>query len=750
MKSDKENQAPSIKITNNGPYLVRNLKNLVDANGEPVAVKPTMTLCRCGNSATKMFCDGTHAKIGFTGEKKEDRVKDQRDDYVGKKITIHDNRGICSHAGYCTDGLPSVWRMRTEPWIDPDGADVQEIIDTIKKCPSGALSYTIEDVEHRDQDRPQSIKITPNGPYVIQGGIELDGAETLTGASPEHRTLCRCGQSKNKPICDGSHWYASFRDDNKTRVAVFSELGDRKPVPAQVEGVDLVVIRLGDRVSVLDGICQHQGALMADGHVEGEKLVCALHGWSYDCLSGKKTDDDTDGLKVFSVWIEKDEVLVSKDEIAEWKMKREEKDSGGASVATGSEPSPTNREEPHNEYIRHLAKYGLSKTGAHGPVAAMGVPRHKLPCWDDLQFVTAQLYKAPQLEDVPVGTELIIGPRAKKPLQLRIPIVVSDMSFGALSLEAKVALAKGAELAGTGICSGEGGMLPEEQAENNRYFYELASARFGFSFDILNKVQAFHFKGGQGAKTGTGGHLPGEKVTKKIAQVRGLEPGQDAISPPRFPNLETVDDFRQFADQVRERTGGIPIGFKLSAQHIEDDIDAAVAVGVDYIILDGRGGGTGAAPMLFRDNISVPTLPALARARKHLDETGNSHITLIITGGLRTPADFAKALALGADGVAIANSAIQAIGCLATRACHTNNCPAGIATQKEHLRERLNIEEAAQGLNRFLDASVHLMSALARACGHTHLSQFSERDLTSWKRGIAYLTGVRYGGVIPL
>jgi len=750
MKTDKENQAPTIKVTNNGPYLVRNLKNLVDANGKPVTVKPAMSLCRCGNSATKMFCDGTHAKIGFSGEKKEGRVTNQRDDYVGKKITIHDNRGICSHAGFCTDGLPSVWRMRTEPWIDADGAEVQEIIDTIKKCPSGALSYTIDGVEHRNQDRPQSIKITTNGPYVIQGGPDLDGAETLTGASPEHRTLCRCGQSKNKPFCDGSHWYANFRDDNRTRVAVFSELENRKPTAAQVDGVDLVVIRLDDKVSVLDGICQHQGALMADGEVEGDNLICGLHGWSYDCISGKKTDDDTVGLKVFSVWIEKDEVLVSKDEISEWKKKRDEKVSGGVSVTTGSEPALANREEPHNEYIRNLARHGLSKTGAHGPVAAMGVPRYQLPSWDDLQFVTAQLHKVPQLDDAEVGTELVIGPRAKKPLHLRIPIFVSDMSFGALSLESKVALAKGAELAGTGICSGEGGMLPEEQAENNRYFYELASARFGFSFDILDRVQAFHFKGGQGAKTGTGGHLPGEKVTEKIAQVRGLKPGQDAISPPRFPDWETVDDYKRFADQVREKTGGIPIGFKLSAQHIEDDIDAAVAVGVDYIILDGRGGGTGAAPLLFRDNISVPTLPALARARKHLDKTGNGHITLIITGGLRTPADFAKALALGADGVAISNSAIQAIGCLATRACHTNNCPAGIATQKKHLRERLNIDEAAQGLNRFLDASVHLMATLARACGHTHLDQFSERDLTTWKRDIAYLTGVKYGGVVPL
>ncbi len=226
-------------------------------------------------------------------------------------------------------------------------------------------------------------------------------------------------------------------------------------------------------------------------------------------------------------------------------------------------------------------------------------------------------------------------------------------------------MAKGAEMAGTGICSGEGGMLPEEQASNRRYLYELASAKFGYSEDKLSTVQAFHFKAGQAAKTGTGGHLPGEKVKGQIAAVRELPEGKPAISPPRFRDLNNVDDFRSFANHIRDITGGIPIGIKMSAQHIEEDIDFALAVGVDYIILDGRGGGTGAAPLLFRNNISVPTIPALARARKHLDHCDAKQVTLIITGGLRTAPDFIKALCLGADGVTLANSAMQAIGCIA-------------------------------------------------------------------------------------
>ena len=185
----------------------------------------------------------------------------------------------------------------------------------------------------------------------------------------------------------------------------------------------------------------------------------------------------------------------------------------------------------------------------------------------------------------------------------------------------------------------------------------------------------------------------------------------------------------------------------MSAQHIERDLEAALEIGVDYVILDGRGGGTGAAPLLFRDNISVPTIPALARARRYLDERGRSDVTLIITGGLRLPADFIKSLALGADAVAVSNAAIQAIGCLGMRACHTNNCPVGIATQQPHLRRRLVIEESAQQLSNFFQASAELMQVMARACGHRHVSEFSPDDLTTWKRETSHLTGISYGGV---
>ncbi len=535
----------------------------------------------------------------------------------------------------------------------------------------------------------------------------------------------------------------------KTKVAIFSELKELNPTYALEENVDLVLIKYGDEVSVLFGRCLHRGALLSDGHIDGQNLVCSVHNWDYRYDTGVSEYDNDEALQKFATFIENDEVLVDADELASWAKEH---------------PQPYNRDdylglyadvhgtpyEPYTEEIQELAKFGLSKTGHHGPTSAMGVPRSDLPKWEDIQILTGQLKCLPLFDEDEVGTELVVGPRAKRPLVMKLPLFVSDMSFGALSAEAKISLSKGAEMAGVGICSGEGGMLPEEQEENSRYLYELASAKFGFKDELLCKVQAFHFKGGQGAKTGTGGHLPGRKVSSRIAQVRDLPEGTPAISPPRFRDLDSVEAFRKFGNRVRDISNGIPIGFKMSAQHIEDDIDFALAADADYIIIDGRGGATGAAPLIFRDHISVPTIPALARARRHLDKREARGVTLIVTGGLRTAPDFIKAMALGADGIALANSAIQAIGCIAMRACHTNNCPVGITTQKDHLRARLNVQKSALQLKNFFEASTELLKVMARACGHNHLNQLCIDDLSTFNRDMAYLTGIPYAGVTAL
>ncbi len=529
------------------------------------------------------------------------------------------------------------------------------------------------------------------------------------------------------------------------KIFEFEELENLKPTYKLVKDLDLVVVRYDEKVSVLYGRCLHRGALMSDGHIEGHNLICGLHGWDYRYDTGVSEYDNKEALHKFKSEIKDGSVWVDEKEIDDFLTEHPQPFNRDAYLGLYADTHPEDT-EPYTGFIKELSKNGLKNFGHHGPSSSMGVDRNTLPKWDDIQFLPAQLASRPLLDEEAVKTEVIIGPKAKKPLKIAIPLFVSDMSFGSLSKEAKIALSKGAELAGTGICSGEGGMLPEEQANNSKYFYELASGKFGFSWDKVKKAQAFHFKGGQGAKTGTGGHLPGEKVTKEIAEVRGLKEGETAISPAAFPDLFTAEDFKSVAEEVREKTGGIPIGFKIAASHIEADIDFALKVGVDYIILDGRGGGTGSAPNILKNNINVPTIPALARARKHLDKIGATDVTLIITGGLRVAEDFAKAMMLGADAIAVSNSALQAIGCLGMRACASNNCPVGIATQKEGLRKRLIIDQSAQQLANFFGATNDLIKVVARACGHDEVGKFNFNDLSTMDYDMHRLTGISYAG----
>ncbi|MEJ8279474.1 glutamate synthase-related protein [Pseudonocardia spirodelae] len=528
-------------------------------------------------------------------------------------------------------------------------------------------------------------------------------------------------------------------------IAALDTLDEGVPAHAEADGIDLVLVRSGPAVHVFEGRCPHRGALLADGRVEGPNLVCGLHGWDYRLDTGVSAYNPAERLYKFTCHVSGGQVLLDTEELAGYRVRRPERRVVSTYDRFFDDPHQDTPEEPFVSEIHRLARHGAD--GPHGAVAAMGVPRTDLPSWDDLQLLTAQLHRFPLLDDEPVDTAVTIGPAAARPLRLDIPVFVSDMSFGALSAEAKVALARGAEGAGTAICSGEGGMLPEERAESSRYLYELASGRFGWDEAHLDRVQALHLKLGQGAKTGTGGHLPGPKVTGRIAEVRGLPPGTPAVSPARFPDWSSLHDARALVDRVRARSGGIPVGVKMSAQHVERDLDAALDLGVDYIVLDGRGGGTGAAPTLFRDTIGVPTTAALARARRHLDLAGARDVTLVATGGLRRAQDMVKALALGADAVAVSNVALQAIGCVGMRACHTDNCPVGIATQQPHLRSRLPVDRAAAQLTRYLGAVTGLMVALARACGHDALSHFTPHDLVSWRRETADLVGVAYAGV---
>jgi CDGSH-type Zn-finger protein len=220
MASDKKEQKPQIVPLPNGPYYhfvdftPKEADGLINSRGKKCSSPKGTALCRCGASDNKPFCVGAHGAIGFSDRKETDGHLDKRDNYVGKEVTIHDNRGICSHVGYCTDNLPQVFKLGQEPWIDPNGASKEEIIETIKKCPSGALSYSVNGTEHRDQDRSPLVTVSKNGPYLVQGGIEVVGHKNRAQeVSEEHCTLCRCGSSKNKPFCDGTHWAIGFKDE---------------------------------------------------------------------------------------------------------------------------------------------------------------------------------------------------------------------------------------------------------------------------------------------------------------------------------------------------------------------------------------------------------------------------------------------------------------------------------------------------------------------------------------------------------
>jgi CDGSH-type Zn-finger protein len=204
---------PTIECLPNGPYLVKQLATLHNARGDAMAVQPVMALCRCGGSATKPFCDGTHQHNGFSGAKEADGHADRRDNYHGLSITIHDNRAICAHSGRCTEGLAAVFRLGAKPWIDADGAEAAAIIDTVRQCPSGALGFSLRQVEFQEQMRDPAISVTRDGPYAVVGSVELLGQSWAQGASREHYTLCRCGASRNKPFCDGAHHDIKFKDE---------------------------------------------------------------------------------------------------------------------------------------------------------------------------------------------------------------------------------------------------------------------------------------------------------------------------------------------------------------------------------------------------------------------------------------------------------------------------------------------------------------------------------------------------------
>ncbi len=386
------------------------------------------------------------------------------------------------------------------------------------------------------------------------------------------------------------------------------------------------------------------------------------------------------------------------------------------------------------EEIHQMAVTGKSISGAMGTKMPM-------PNWDDILLLGAQLNPPPLEEDEPVTTMTVIGKHAKKPMILDQPVYISHMSFGALSKEVKVALAKGAAMAKTAMCSGEGGILPEEKAASYKYIFEYIPNKYSVTDENLRSADAIEIKIGQGTKPGMGGHLPGEKVTAEIAALRGKKQGEDVQSPSKFPELNSKEDLKEMVSMLRARSDGRPIGIKIAAGRIERDLEYCVYAEPDFITVDGRGGATGSSPFFLREATSVPTIYALCRARKYLDSI-NSDISLIITGGLRVSSDVAKALAMGADAVAVASAALIAAACQQYRICGTGNCPVGIATQDPKLRERLKTEQAAKRVANYLNVTKEELKTFARITGHASVHDLNVCDLVTINREISEFTNI--------
>ncbi|WP_114108619.1 glutamate synthase-related protein [Clostridioides difficile] len=474
---------------------------------------------------------------------------------------------------------------------------------------------------------------------------------------------------------------------------------------------------------------------------------CSVCGYIYDESRNDKTWDElsedwecpvcTKGRsyfgKISTVYYEEDE-KVAEDIVEDESKLNTEKEGDLNYLSTYLRRD--DEVEKHMDIIHEMAVTGKS---------IIEPMRTKLPVisWDDILIMGAQLNPLPLNEHDEVNTTTIIGKKAKKPMIIENPVYISHMSFGALSKELKIALAKGAAQNKTAMCSGEGGILPEEKEASYKYIFEYVPNKYSVTEENLKNSDAIEIKIGQGTKPGMGGHLPGEKVTEEIAKVRNKPVGQDVISPSCFEEIQSKEDLKKLVDELREVSEGRPIGVKISAGHIEKDMEFIAYAKPDFVTIDGRGGATGASPKLLKDATSIPTIFALYRARKYIDTHGLD-MDLVITGGLRISTDFAKAIAMGADAVAIASSALMAAACQQYRICGSGKCPVGVATQDEELRKRLHIENSANRVANFLNVSLEELKTFARISGHKDIHDLSVDDLYTVNSEISNYTNIQH------
>ncbi len=500
-----------------------------------------------------------------------------------------------------------------------------------------------------------------------------------------------------------------------------AELAEGQGHEVWLNGRPVALFLYRGEVFALDDRCPHHEGQLSLGRMENGEAICPLHGWNFDLATGISPYNPNDRIATYPVRLNAGRVELDAAAVpplppasfsgyqGRWRR--------WASDARGKKE------------IRHLAKGMAPDVGAMGAEPPAPGP---VPDTSHFHLRAAQLARLPLLEEEPVDTAVILGRDAGKPLRLSLPAYVSHMSFGALSKEAKLGLARGSARADTMICSGEGGMLPEERELARHYVLEMASGYFGWQEEAMARADAFEIKLGQSAKPGLGGELPGNKVTAEIARVRGIEPGKAACSPARFPDIPDLEALDERIAWLRVHFPDKPVGIKFAANHVAEDTAAALSLQPDFITIDGFGGGTGAAPLHIRDHFGVPLVMALPVARALVDvhhTAGGRHVSLLATGGIRTPSDIMKAIALGADACGLATAALFALGCEYYRACNTDHCPTGVTTQNPELRARIDADLAAERVANLFHGCGKMIADYLHAMGHHTLSDVSRADL---------------------